>query len=97
MNIVSKTCTHLDLAAGSEAPTHFWENRSLPPFGAVTLRSCKPFGIILAFKPLQGPLVPVSAKDNKVTTPRNEVAPPPGVSAGAGVSENKVPCRCPDQ
>lgn len=55
---------------------------SLPPFGAVTLRSCKPFGIILAFKPLQGPLVPVSAKDSKVTTPRNEVAPPPGVSAG---------------
>lgn len=72
---------HLDLAAGSEASIHFWENRSLPPFGAVSWRLGKAsIGIILASEPQQGPLVPINAKaavPGEVTPTRNEVAPPP--------------------
>lgn len=49
LNIVPTVYTHLDLGAGSEASTQFWENRSLPPSRAVTLHSGKPlwnhFGI----------------------------------------------------
>lgn len=89
--------TCLNLAAQVRSLYPFLGKWVFAFFGDSEFVLCEPsFGIMLVFKPLQGPSVPIKAKDavpGDATPTRNEVTPPPG-QLGLGFQKTKVPHHC---
>lgn len=84
--------TCLNLAAQVRSLYPFLGKWVFAFFGDSEFVLCEPsFGIMLVFKPLQGPSVPIKAKDavpGDATPTRNEVTPPPG-QLGLGFQKTK--------